>query len=221
MYETAISPRGPWRRLWRAAYGLVALENNVHAWASRASFATPLFLARCASHGERIAVDRLPQVLGPCRIELGSDVRISGKIGISASSRGRPVLRIGSGVFIGSGCRFSIAERIEIGDYVAIGAFSYIADTPGHSHARMNVAVWNDPAPPHDVAPVVIEDNVHIGRSCIILNGVKIGAGAIVGAGSVVRSNVPANALVMGNPARVAGWRRAKEEDAISRRRRA
>ena len=49
----------------------------------------------------------------------------------------------------------------------------------------------------------IIEHDVQIKRNCIILKGVRIGARAVVGAGSVVRSDVPADAIVAGNPARV------------------
>ncbi len=51
--------------------------------------------------------------------------------------------------------------------------------------------------------PVVIEDNVWIGFDCCILPGVRIGSGSVVGARSVVATDVPANCLAAGNPARV------------------
>ena len=51
--------------------------------------------------------------------------------------------------------------------------------------------------------PVVIEDFVWCGANVTILPGVKIGEGAIVGAGSVVVKDVPKYAVVAGNPARV------------------
>lgn len=51
--------------------------------------------------------------------------------------------------------------------------------------------------------PITIEDNVWIGGSVVILPGVTIGAGAIVGAGSVVTRDVPAGMLAAGNPCRV------------------
>ncbi|RFA25156.1 hypothetical protein CAI21_19880 [Alkalilimnicola ehrlichii] len=54
-----------------------------------------------------------------------------------------------------------------------------------------------------DVAPVIIEDDVWIGNNCIVLKGVRIGRGAIVGAGAVVTKDVPAYCIVGGNPARV------------------
>lgn len=52
-------------------------------------------------------------------------------------------------------------------------------------------------------APIEIGENVWIGYHCQILKGVKIGNGAIVGSGSVVTHDVPANSIVVGNPARV------------------
>ena len=51
-------------------------------------------------------------------------------------------------------------------------------------------------------APVVIRDNVFIGAKCIILKGVTIGENSIIGAGSVVTKNVPANQIWAGNPAK-------------------
>ncbi len=52
--------------------------------------------------------------------------------------------------------------------------------------------------------PFVIEDNVWIGiNSTILPKGVRIGYGAIVGAGSVVTKDVPAMTIVAGNPARI------------------
>ncbi len=55
--------------------------------------------------------------------------------------------------------------------------------------------------------PIEIEDNVWIGMRSIILGGVKIGEGAVIGAGSVVTKSVPKCAIVGGNPARIIGWR--------------
>jgi maltose O-acetyltransferase len=55
----------------------------------------------------------------------------------------------------------------------------------------------------HFSAPIILEDGVWIGAGAIILAGVTIGRNSIVGAGSVVVSDVPANSVVAGNPARV------------------
>jgi acetyltransferase-like isoleucine patch superfamily enzyme len=52
---------------------------------------------------------------------------------------------------------------------------------------------------------VTIEDDVWIGAQAIILGGVRIGAGAIIGAAAVVDQDVPAYAIFAGNPGRVVG----------------
>ncbi len=49
----------------------------------------------------------------------------------------------------------------------------------------------------------VIEDNVEIGANSVIIGGIRIGANAKIGAGSVVVKDVPANAVAVGNPARI------------------
>lgn len=55
--------------------------------------------------------------------------------------------------------------------------------------------------------PVRIEDDVWIGARVIILPGLKIGRGAIIGAGSVVTRDVPSYAICAGNPARIIRFR--------------
>lgn len=51
-------------------------------------------------------------------------------------------------------------------------------------------------------AKVVVEHDAIIGGGCIILNGVTIGAEAVVGAGSVVTKSIPPKEIWAGNPAR-------------------
>lgn len=55
--------------------------------------------------------------------------------------------------------------------------------------------------------PIIIEDGVWIGSNSVILSGVKIGRGAIIGAGSVVLKDIPAYAIAAGNPAKVIKYR--------------
>ena len=51
--------------------------------------------------------------------------------------------------------------------------------------------------------PIIIEDDVLIGTGSYILKGVHIGARSIIGAGSIVTSDIPADSIAAGNPARV------------------
>lgn len=63
-----------------------------------------------------------------------------------------------------------------------------------------------------DDLPVVIESDVWVGTNVTILNGVKVGRGAIIAAGAVVVKDVPAYAIVGGVPAKVLKYRFAEEE---------
>ncbi len=54
-----------------------------------------------------------------------------------------------------------------------------------------------------DPKPVIIEDNVWIGFDAIILPGVRIGRGAVIGCKTIITDNVPAYAVVVGNPSRI------------------
>ncbi len=54
---------------------------------------------------------------------------------------------------------------------------------------------------------IIIEDDVWIGTGVIVLAGVTIGKGAVVAAGSIVTRNVPENAIVAGNPAKIKKYR--------------
>lgn len=59
---------------------------------------------------------------------------------------------------------------------------------------------------------VIIEEDVWIATNVTLLMGVKVGRGAIVGAGSVCRKSVPPYAIVIGNPAKVVGFKFTPEE---------
>jgi sugar O-acyltransferase (sialic acid O-acetyltransferase NeuD family) len=59
----------------------------------------------------------------------------------------------------------------------------------------------------HLAGCVVVEDHVTVGTAAAVLPGVRIGRGAVVGAGAVVLADVAPGAVVVGNPGRVAGFR--------------
>ena len=92
-------------------------------------------------------------------------------------------------------------HRIIIGDHVKIGGGVRIYDTDFHSiHPMVR-------ASPEDIKrkkklPILIHNHVFIGAFSIILKGVTIGENAVVGAGSVVTKDIPANEIWGGNPAK-------------------
>lgn len=91
-------------------------------------------------------------------------------------------------------------ERICIGDDTMIGAGSVITDSDWHCLLPEVEARHQQPGKSR---PVVIGCNVFIGTRCLILKGVSIGDHAVIGAGSVVTHDIPANAHAAGNPCKV------------------
>jgi acetyltransferase-like isoleucine patch superfamily enzyme len=109
------------------------------------------------------------------------------------------VLQVGAN-FGMSGGSICVAERVTIGDSVAVGANTTIVDTDFHP---LDPQARHLAGAPAATAPVVIEDDVFIGMGCLILKGVTVGRGSVIGAGSVVTKSVPAGVIAAGNPARV------------------
>ena len=104
-------------------------------------------------------------------------------------------IKIGKNVFINACCRFQDQGGIEIGDGSLIGHNTTIA-TLNHDFNPDKRANLHP-------GPVKIGKNVWIGSDSTILPGVEIGDGAVIGAGSIVTKNVPANSIAVGSPARV------------------
>lgn len=98
--------------------------------------------------------------------------------------------RIGEGTRIGYGV--FLPNRTVIGRYVFIGPNVTFTDD---KHPSVIKALYRP-------APCVVEDSASIGAGAVILPGVRIGQGAMVGAGAVVTKDVPPWTTVMGNPAR-------------------
>lgn len=108
-------------------------------------------------------------------------------------------LTLGAGVKA-SGVVLCAQESISIGDRVRLGCGAMVIDTDFHP---IDAGVRaSDPRAGRSV-PVVIGDDVFVGARAIILKGTTLGAGCVVGAGSVVSGNFPAGVTVAGNPARV------------------
>jgi len=120
---------------------------------------------------------------------------------VFATRRAGALIRLGDDCGL-TGATLVAAERIEIGNRVLVGANATIVDTDFHPlDAARRRADINAGAS----APVFVEDDVFIGMNAIILKGVRLGAGCVVGAGSVVTRDVAPGAIVAGNPAQVVG----------------
>lgn len=129
------------------------------------------------------------------------------------------------GAEIGEECNICdhtfIENDVVIGDRVTIKCGVYIWDgvrIEDNVFIGPNATFTNDPFPPSKRWPdnclqTLIKKGASIGANATLLPGIVIGEKAMVGAGSVVTKDIPANALVMGNPARIVRYLHSHESD--------
>lgn len=110
-----------------------------------------------------------------------------------------PHLDIGDRVTATAGLRITVYGRVTIEDDVLFAANVYLSDG-GHALTRGDRPYKYQGI--GRVAPVHIERGAWLGNNAVVLPGVRIGAFAVVGANSVVGSDVPAGTIVVGAPAR-------------------
>jgi acetyltransferase-like isoleucine patch superfamily enzyme len=104
-------------------------------------------------------------------------------------------LKVGDRTFINYGVDIAATKHVHIGSDCLIGTHVIILDNDFHE--------LTDRTRRPEGRPVFIGDGTWIGNRAIILPGITIGKGAIIGAGSVVTSDIPARTVAVGNPARV------------------
>ena len=123
------------------------------------------------------------------RIEPGAIIREQVSIGDNAVIMMGAILNIGAVVGPGSMIDMGVVlgGRATVGSRCHIGAGAVLAGV----------------IEPASATPVIVEDDVLIGANAVVLEGVRIGRGAVVAAGAVVVSDVPENVVVAGCPARV------------------
>lgn len=100
----------------------------------------------------------------------------------------------------------TIGDRACVGDRANLYSLGAITLGPGCIVAQEAYLCTGDhdlshPAKPLVTAPIVIEENAFVGARAFVLKGVTVGARAVVGAGSIVTRDVPADSRVAGNPA--------------------
>ena len=96
-----------------------------------------------------------------------------------------------------------VRGRVELGDGVRIGAHSSILGF-NHSMSDPNLPVFRQPLTTKGIR---VGDDVWIGSHVVILDGVTVGDHSVLAAGAVVTKDVPAGAIVGGNPAKHIRWR--------------
>ncbi|HLG12626.1 MAG TPA: acyltransferase [Dehalococcoidia bacterium] len=129
-------------------------------------------------------------------IELGERVRIEARtVPVEMVAWREARLSVGEGTFINYGASLSAHQEVRIGANCMIGNYVVIMDSDYHDLLHRHL--------PGPASPIVIEDEVWIGVRATILKGVRIGQGSVIGAGSVVTTNIPPWSVAFGVPARV------------------
>ena len=183
----------------------------------------PRFFKKC---GKGLVVGRNCTIRHPSRISLGDNVTIDDNTLVDARGAGGNGVVVKDGVIIN---RNSIVQSksgdIEIGKSVSLGANSVAVSWSGirigdgvriaggcylsagrfdFDDPAMNIAEQDG----YSTGPIVLDENVWIATRVTILDGVHIGKGSIIAAGSVVSGDIPPLSLAHGNPAKVVFTRR-------------
>ena len=163
----------------------------------------PLFQARCATIGRNVTIDSLPFIQGHVELHIGNDVYLGGNISVAAGRfLDRPKLIIKDRAELGWNTSVAVSREVVIEEDARISFDCRISDSDGHRR-EADLRARNAPLDPSDIRPVRICRHAWIGNGAHIMKGVTIGEGAIIGANSVVISDIPPYSIAMGNPAEV------------------
>ncbi len=108
---------------------------------------------------------------------------------------------VASGAALGAGTRVqshtSVWDGVELGEDVLVGPAAVFTNVRHPRAAWVRAPHWDR---------TVVEDGATIGAGAVLVAPLRVGRFAVIGAGAVVVRDVPAHAVVAGNPARVIGW---------------
>jgi acetyltransferase-like isoleucine patch superfamily enzyme len=132
------------------------------------------------------------------RLEVGADTLFEPGVWITAPGEAR--IRIGSGTFLNLGVMIAAFELVEIGDHCMLANGCFVSDANHRFDDVHQPVTWQGFS---TKGPTRIGDNVWCGAHVVVTSGVTIGERAIVGANSVVTTDVAPYSIVAGTPARV------------------
>lgn len=140
----------------------------------------------------------------------GTVVRVGAESVIDAFVKVKPAggigdVVIGARTVINSGCVIYSGNGVTIGDDVAIAANCTFASA-NHAFADRHRLIREQRFQPSR-GGILIEDDVWIGAGVVLLDGAIVRRGAVIGAMSLVRGEVPAYSVQIGNPLRFVKWR--------------
>jgi acetyltransferase-like isoleucine patch superfamily enzyme len=190
----------------RLAGLMVARGSGFRAAASRESTAdlcnadrTAVFHATARVHTQGLEKER---------ITVGAYTHVRGELTLFGHG-GR--ISLGEYCYVGEQTRIWSAKEIRIGNRVLISHLCTIMDNlthpldPAERHQQFRdmITTGHPRELDLDEQAVIIEDDALISCHCVVLRGVRIGRGAVIGAGSVVTRDIPPMVIAAGNPAKV------------------
>lgn len=139
------------------------------------------------------------KLIGMRRMHIGLNTVIGAGSWLNVNDRGGTgtALQIGENCFIGQDNFFTVGKSIVIGDYcLTTKGCAFIGS--GH--------VYSDPMMPYQATGTETRHEIYVGANCFfgvdakVMGNVRIGHGSIIGAGAVVRTDIPPYSLVVGDP---------------------
>ena len=132
------------------------------------------------------------------RLEIGADTLLEPHVWLTAPESAR--IRIGSGTFLNIAVMVAALDLVEIGDHCMLANGCFVTDS-NHRYDDPSLPVpWQGFS---SRGPTRIGDNVWCGAGVVVTSGVTIGERAVIGANSVVTSDIPPLSVAAGAPARV------------------
>ena len=166
----------------------------------------------------------------PHKIRIGDDVHIDDQCVLDAKGADNTGITIGDGVFIGRNtilsckngdieiddranigfnCEIFSGGHVRLGKNTLVAAYTYLVGGD-HEHHRTDIPVLDQG---RVALGIEVDDNVWLGAHVVVSDGARVGRDAIIGAGAVVRGEIPPFQIAAGVPARVIRDRRAEPSD--------
>jgi acetyltransferase-like isoleucine patch superfamily enzyme len=156
-----------------------------------------------ASFGKRTVLTHPIRLGGTERISIGTGVFMGADCWLQALPDGDcqdVAISIGDGCSVAGGCVISAVRQIVLEDHVLLARNVYIADHM-HEYRRPNIPILVQGVT--KMQPVRISQGAWLGQNVVVCPGVTVGKRAVVGANSVVNTDIPDFCVAAGSPARV------------------
>jgi acetyltransferase-like isoleucine patch superfamily enzyme len=137
------------------------------------------------------------------------------KIGAYSVLAGAPISNLGEGISMGANSAVDAYSFIGSSGFVSIGQNVIMGQHVGfhpenHEFDRIDIPIREQGTTRQGIT---IEDDVWVGSNAIFLDGAHVGRGSVIGAGSVVRGNIPPYSIAVGVPAKVVRSRMSNKEE--------